>query len=238
VAIIKVDFSRPGIWSALLPEALRLMASVEAMIGSASWTLGGGTVLMLRHDHRASKDIDIFVPDPQYLGCVTPRLSPVAESISGNYEESAEAVKIICAQGEIDIVVAAPLTKPSFEVCTFKGREIKVETTAEILAKKMWHRGNMATARDLFDLCAIADFEPDAIRIAEPAMLRHGAEFLRQLEQREQYLSVQFEEIDSRAFRKPYSACMRQAQSLIRPLLARHVSPTRGTPSPPPGGSV
>jgi hypothetical protein len=37
------------------------------------WTLGGGTVLMLRYAHRRSKDIDIFVPDPQYLGYVTPR---------------------------------------------------------------------------------------------------------------------------------------------------------------------
>lgn len=196
---------------------------------------GGGTVLMLRYDHRASKDIDIFVPDPQYLGYVTPRLSAVAESISINYEESAEAVKLIRAEGEIDIVVGTPLTRPSFEVCAFEGRAIKVETSAEILAKKMWHHGNMATARDLFDLCAIADFEPAAIDVAGPAMRRHGAEFLRQLEQREEYLSVQFAEIDARAFRKPYSACVLQARSLIRPLIARR-SPPRLATSPRPSG--
>lgn len=219
--MIEVDFNRPGVWAQMLPEALRLMASVESMIVGASWTLGGGTVLMLRYDHRASKDIDIFVPDPQYLGYVTPRLSAVAESISSNYEESAEAVKIICAQGEIDIVVATPLTNPSFEACAFQGRAINVETTAEILAKKMWYRGNMATARDLFDLCAIADLEPEAIYVAGPAMLRHGAEFLRQLEQREDYLSVQFAQIDAHAFHKPYADCVLQAQSLIRPLLTR-----------------
>jgi len=232
--MIKVDFDRPGVWARLLREALRLMASAESTIGGASWTLGGGTVLMLRYDHRASKDIELFVPDPQYLGYVTPRLSSVAESISSNYEESAEAVKLICAQGEIDIVVATPLTKPSFEVCAFQGRAINVETTAEILAKKMWHRGNMATARDLFDLCAIADFEPEAIQVAGPAMLRHGAQFLRQLEQREEYLSVQFAQIDSRAFRKSYAACVLQAQSLLRPLLAR--SSPRATASPPVNG--
>lgn len=27
------------------------------------WTFGGGTVLMLHHRHRVSKDIDVFVPD-------------------------------------------------------------------------------------------------------------------------------------------------------------------------------
>jgi hypothetical protein len=31
------------------------------------WTFGGGTVLMLRHKHRISRDVEIFVPDPQYL---------------------------------------------------------------------------------------------------------------------------------------------------------------------------
>jgi hypothetical protein len=72
----------------------------------------------------------------------------------------------------------------------------------------------------------LTDFEPDAVQVAGPAMRRHGAEFLRQLEQREKYLSLQFAEIDSRAFRKPYAACVLQAQSLIRPLLARH--PPRG----------
>ena len=32
-----------------------------------AWTLGGGTALMLRHDHRLSRDIDVFLRDPQYL---------------------------------------------------------------------------------------------------------------------------------------------------------------------------
>lgn len=47
------------------------------MYGTANpfWTFGGGTVLMLRYGHRVSKDIDIFVPNPQYLGYVNPRIS-------------------------------------------------------------------------------------------------------------------------------------------------------------------
>jgi predicted nucleotidyltransferase component of viral defense system len=96
---------------------------------------------------------------------------------------------------------------------------IKVETTAEILAKKMWHRGDRATARDLFDLCAIADFEPVALEEAGPFIARHGAEFLRQLDQRRDYLSVQFAEIDARGFHRSYDECLNQAQSLIQPLL-------------------
>ena len=37
---------------------------------------------MFGYGHRLSKDIDIFVPDPQYLGCVTPRLGDTAASLT------------------------------------------------------------------------------------------------------------------------------------------------------------
>jgi predicted nucleotidyltransferase component of viral defense system len=44
------------------------MSHVESMISNAHWTFGGGTILMLRYDHRFSKDIDLFVPDPNTSG--------------------------------------------------------------------------------------------------------------------------------------------------------------------------
>lgn len=50
---------------------------------------------MLRIGHRHSKDIDLFVPDPQCLGFVSPRLSEVAEQVSTDYEENAEASNCI-----------------------------------------------------------------------------------------------------------------------------------------------
>ena len=54
-----------GPWSGLLRHAFRLIDEMR-IHGTADpfWTLGGGTVLMLRYQHRRSKDIDIFVPDP------------------------------------------------------------------------------------------------------------------------------------------------------------------------------
>jgi Nucleotidyl transferase AbiEii toxin, Type IV TA system len=65
------------IW--LLAHAMRLVDEIERHGTSEPiWTFGGGTALMLRYEHRYSKDIDIFVPDPQYLGFVTPGLSEVA----------------------------------------------------------------------------------------------------------------------------------------------------------------
>lgn len=84
-----------GPWQGLHTRALRLVDEVAARgIRDPFWTFGGGTVLMLRYQHRRSKDIDIFMPDPQYLGHVTPRLSDVAEAISQDYVEGAGYVKL------------------------------------------------------------------------------------------------------------------------------------------------
>ena len=59
----------PGAWQTLFARAMQLIDNLEQRTGLAPfWTFGGGTVLMLRYQHRRSKDIDIFVPDPQYLG--------------------------------------------------------------------------------------------------------------------------------------------------------------------------
>lgn len=51
-----------GAWQALLPRALVLIEEIRRHGGVIDpfWTLGGGTVLMFRHRHRLSKDIDIF----------------------------------------------------------------------------------------------------------------------------------------------------------------------------------
>ena len=59
--------TRTGVWTELFPQALKLMAHLESQTRNPLWTFGGGTVLMLRIGHRQSKDIDLFVPDPQYL---------------------------------------------------------------------------------------------------------------------------------------------------------------------------
>lgn len=88
---------------------------------------------MLRYGHRFSKDIDIFVPDPQSLGFVTPRLSDVAESITTDYVEAAGYVKLYLPEGEIDFVAAPNLTTPGFETETILGHEVRVETSVENL---------------------------------------------------------------------------------------------------------
>lgn len=214
----KVDFTRKGPWRSLWPKALGLMSHLERVTVDPPWTFGGGTVLMLRFDHRFSKDIDLFVPDLQYLGHVNPRFGGPAEELTSEYEENAEFIKLQFPEGEIDVVVGAPLTVPNFEIVEYDRRPIRVETSAEIIAKKMWHRGDQAKARDLFDLCAVAMLEPAAIEVAQPFMKRHAAAFLQRLDARAEMAEVEFEQIDARSFRMPFWECFVLAHAILDPL--------------------
>ena len=213
------DFTMPGIWTSLFPRAMVLMGHLESQINQPHWTFGGGTVLMLRIGHRQSKDIDLFVPDPQYLGYINPRLSEVGEQVSTDYAESAEYLRFFLAEGEIDVVVGAGLTGHAFDIVEYHSRTIKVETCAEIIAKKMWHRGHHAKARDLYDLCAVAQAEPEAIKTAGPFLKKHGAAFIAQLKSRADIVREQFEAIDVIGTRLRFDDCLRQAGKIIESAL-------------------
>ena len=205
-----------GVWQTLLPHAFRLIDEIALRgIADPFWTFGGGTVLMLRHLHRLSKDIDIFVPDPQYLGFVTPRLNDTAESVSQDYVEGPGFVKLLRPEGEIDFVASPNLTVQPFEEWTLLGRKVKVETSAEIVAKKLWHRGDRATARDLFDLALVIEREPNALITAAPYLTRHREAFFSQLEQRRAVLSAQFEAIDTLNYQPRYDEAVQQVHEFL-----------------------
>ena len=60
-------------WEGLFQNALRLVDEIHTHgTKHLYWTFGGGTALMRKYQHRLSKDIDIFVPDPQALNCNDP----------------------------------------------------------------------------------------------------------------------------------------------------------------------
>jgi hypothetical protein len=209
-----------GPWQGLLMQAFSILDDMQLHCGVANpfWTFGGGTVLMLRYGHRRSKDIDIFLPDPQYLGFVTPRLSDVAANVSTDYVEAATYVKLIRSEGEIDFVASPNLTSQPYEIWNLLGRPIKVETAVEIVAKKLWHRGDMATARDLFDLALVIQKSPGALQGAAPFLIRHRDVFLAQLQQRQGLLKAQFEAIDTMAFNPSFEEAYFIAEQFLRQL--------------------
>lgn len=125
-------------WEILFQRALELIDAANANDARLdNWSFGGGTVLMRRHHHRFSKDIDIFVPDPQYLGLFNPRLSTKAESLTTHYLEQAGFLKLYFPEGEIDFVASGPLTANPTVTETLFGHAVQVETSTEIVAKKI-----------------------------------------------------------------------------------------------------
>jgi Nucleotidyl transferase AbiEii toxin, Type IV TA system len=216
-----VDLSRPGPWAALFESALTLTDHLAEVLEKPVWSFGGGTVLMLRLNHRYSRDIDLFVPDPQYLGHMTPRLSDSAQALTTDYVEAAEYVKLLLPTGEIDIVVGEPLTEQPWEMVIHRGRRVAIETNAEIVAKKMYHRGNQAKARDLFDLCAIADLDVAAIEKAAPWFTRHGDAFIAQLKANVGYVEEDFAQIHRIDYNRPFEECLMLAESIIDAAMGR-----------------
>jgi Nucleotidyl transferase AbiEii toxin, Type IV TA system len=217
---LRFDATWPGVWQALFVHAQALMDDMCTHIRpDAFWTFGGGTVLMLRHGHRLSKDIDLFVPDPQYLGFVNPRLSDFAAGLCSDYVEAVEYVKLIRGEGEIDIVTGPNLTSNAWTLEAINGRPVRVETDVEIVAKKMWHRGNRATARDLFDLALVISTSPDALRKEARWLVRHRDAFLAQLSGRRTVLMAQFEAIDFLKATPDFDSCAAQVQDFLLQLV-------------------
>jgi len=210
-----------GVWSTLLAHAFTLVDEIARHgISDPFWTFGGGTVLMLRYGHRLSKDIDIFVPDPQYLGFVSPRLSDVAERVTSDYVEGPGYVKLLRPEGEIDFVASPNLTARPFDEWTLLGRTVKVETAAEIVAKKLWHRGDRATARDLFDLSLVIEREPEQLATAAAFLVHHREAFLQQIRQRRAVLGAQFEAIDALDYQPGYDEAVERVSQFLDGLRA------------------
>ena len=207
---------RGDIWETLFPHAFTLMDEVRQHGGiEPFWTFGGGTVLMLRYGHRFSRDIDLFVPDPQYLGYVTPRLSEAAESITADYIEQGNFIKLVLEAGEIDIVASPNLTTNPFDVWEIMGQPVKVETAAEIVAKKLYHRGDRATARDLFDLALVIERDPQALAHAAPYLQRHAQAFLARVSAGVPIMREQFASIQRTGFTRTFDECVRTAGDFL-----------------------
>jgi Nucleotidyl transferase AbiEii toxin, Type IV TA system len=211
----------PGAWEVLFPRALQLVDDIQRYGGLADpfWTFGGGTVLMFRYGHRLSKDIDIFVPDPQHLGYVTPRLSDTAASLTEDYTEmSGSFVKLQFEEGEVDFVAAPNLTDAAWEWWEIQGRAVRVETAAEIIAKKMYHRGDRATARDLFDLALVVEREPDALKAAAPFLMRNRDRFLDQISHPGAGFMATFDAIAATGYRPSLDHCVEVATAYLSAL--------------------
>jgi predicted nucleotidyltransferase component of viral defense system len=213
-----VDESSLRSWETLFERALQIIDSAgEENVPPERWSFGGGTVLMRRYRHRFSKDIDIFVPDPQYLGYVSPRLNDAAEGLVSQYNEQANFLKLYFPEGEIDFVVARPLTSNPYRFETILGRDVQVETSIEILAKKIYHRARDFTARDIFDFALLAEKEPASLATIGSIIRERREELLNRMNTDATRLRTVFAQLATLDYQRTYEECA----NLVRTAIAR-----------------
>lgn len=169
-------------WQLLLASTVAIFNDLKSRdLGLPDVVFGGGTVLMFRFEHRLSKDIDFFLNDVQWLSFLTPRLNDAIAAMVEGYEEQANSIKLILPAGDIDFVAAGAVTdaKP-IEKLDFQGYSFPLETTEEILAKKLLYRPESFKPRDVFDLAVAVEMDPkSAARAVVASASKHDVLTLR-----------------------------------------------------------
>jgi len=152
---------RPSQWPVLFDVAIDIFDHFrQANAFTPRWSFGGGTALMLAIDHRESHDIDIFLDDAQVLPYLNPETQGYAVSLrSDSYEtDGTRALKLAYRDvGEIDFICCSSILDAAFDQREVRGHMVDLETPAEIIAKKVFFRGNGFQPRDMFDLAAVAE---------------------------------------------------------------------------------
>lgn len=205
-------------WQTLFARALAILdAAAGARAPAHEWSFGGGTALMLKFRHRVNKDIGICLVDPQMLRNLSPRLNSAAEDLTWGYVEHANFIRLYLPEGEIDFTASASLTPDPATVTRILGREVRLETPVEIIAKTIWHRAASFTARDVFDLACVAEREPAALLRIQDILAARRTVLLRRLEEREEALREDFAALDVLDYRPEFDDCL----AVIAQVLAR-----------------
>ena len=171
---------------------------------------------MTMYGHRFSKDIDIFLRDPQILGYLSPRLSVAAESLTDQYEEGGEWVKLRLPEGEIDFIGTGWLTVDPFTVGSFLGRSVNVETPAEILGKKVHHRADTFKARDLFDFATVYERDRPSIQAIQPILADNKSVLLDRIEKHARALQEEYDALDLLNSKKSLDDCIRALSEALK----------------------
>lgn len=151
----------PSHWKKLFGEALNIVDAVNRncdILGG--WTLGGGTAIMLQIDHRDSRDIDLFLDDPQLLPYVRAEAADMLFGIGEPTYSGDGSINLkLCFDGigEIDFIVSGHVTDAHAQKREIMGRVILVETIPEIVAKKIVYRSARIQPRDVFDIAAACE---------------------------------------------------------------------------------
>lgn len=177
---------------------------------------------MLQIDHRESHDIDLFLDDPQVMPFLNPGTQGYSldHSPSGYEGDGSHVLKLTFGDvGEIDFICCASITEHPANKAIVRGRNVLLETPAEIVAKKIYYRGSRLQPRDMFDLTAVVEREGEAYVIAALRQCgRERCEFaLRVADAMSPKLAVSI--IGQLMYREYYAPLLREAQAVTQAAL-------------------
>jgi hypothetical protein len=95
-------------------------------------------------------------------------------------------------------------------------REVKVETSTEIIAKKLWHRGKQFKARDMFDLALVAEREPNALDEIRPVLRDRKEIVLARIAEADRQLRSDFAELEVLDYRPTYDECLKVVKRALQ----------------------
>jgi len=181
---------------------------------------------MIHAGHRFSKDIDAFITDPQYLPILSPRLAGEDIWECDAYTEAANHLKLVYPEGEIDFIVAAPVTDLAPESMTIpeeqgaaadQSVQIEVEHPVEIALKKLVYRAGLLKVRDIFDIAVVDSLHHDLLR----ANLFHASDVKQDILKRlanlsEDYCRQELAELDIKEeWQRVADVCLARTKAII-----------------------
>jgi hypothetical protein len=92
-----------------------------------------------------------------------------------------------------------------------------VEKSSEIVAKKIWHRGEQFTARDIFDLAMVSEMEPDALKAIAPVLRDRRDVVLSRIEKRWATLRESFQLLHALDYRRTFEECVEIVRATLTP---------------------
>jgi hypothetical protein len=211
-------------WRQLLDRTLQGLAELKREGQPVpDWVLGGGTALMILADHRFSRDIDVFIDDPQYLALLSPETTDVWKCSA--WDRAAHYLKLKYPEGEVDFIVTAAISSlPSIEkqidlTAIRKGAKptIRLDPPAEIALKKLHHRATMLKPRDVFDISVIDAIDGDALIANLHEVAAKKDELLRRLDNiKEDFLQAELAELDIRPrWERHKKTCLKTTRSIV-----------------------
>ena len=197
--------------------------------------LGGGTALVVRWHHRKTTDLDFFIQAGPYARLYANRLAfqRDLEQATGTARRldvrPASAFILLADGGEISVSTTPGFTENPRSDDTVRGTAIALETSEEILSRKIASRildANTFVPRDLYDIAVAKHHEPDALA---GALRRIRPDYLQQIAKELRYLPRDWMETHPRPVVGPADpGAARQAVFTVRAMLDQSRTMTWG----------